>query len=471
MRHFLGLVALIIVLPLAAQNGGRPAPVAQLGELSASFRELSRRVNPSVVKVVSVGYRRLEEEETDEPGIAARQQSSGSGVIIDAGGYIVTNAHVVMGAKRVQVTLPTQPDNRDPANRSVLRPYGRVAHAKLVGLDLETDVALLKLDETGLPALKLADSDSVDQGQIVLAFGSPLGLDNTVTMGVVSSAARQFRQDDPMIYIQTDAPINPGNSGGPLVDTDGNVIGINTLILSQGGGSEGLGFAVPSNIVASVVDQLIKSGRVVRGEIGVVAQTVTPALATAWKLPQNWGVIIADVETGGPGEAAGLRVGDVVVSFNGKPMENARQFNVNVYRPAIGETVKLEILRNGRKSVAEVRVVERGDDTDQLEALGSSEENLIPELGIFALDLNPKLRELLSPLRRERGVLVAARSAEAPILEEGFKAGDVIYAVNREPTPTVARLRAVLAKLKPGDAVALQIERGGSLRFIAFVLP
>lgn len=465
------LFLLAIALPLAAQNGERSAALTQLGELSASFRELSRKVNPSVVKVVAVGYRQLEEDESDEPGVATRQQSSGSGVIIDAGGFIVTNAHVVMGAQRVQVTLPTQV--RDPAapHRSTVRTTGRIVRGTVVGLDLETDIALLKIDEQGLPTLKLADSDTVDQGQIVLAFGSPLGLDNTVTMGVVSSPARQFKPDDPMIYIQTDAPINPGNSGGPLVDTEGNVVGINTLILSQGGGSEGLGFAVPSNIVSNVVDQIQKSGRVIRGEVGVSVQTVTPALATAWRLPQSWGVVVSDVEIGGPGEEAGLRVGDILLTLNGKVMENARQFNVNLYRPAIGETVSVELLRGGHKASAVVKVVERSDDSAQLEALASNEENLIHELGIFAVDLTQKLREQVGPLRRDRGVLVAARSADAPLVEDGFRAGDIIYAINRESTPTVERLRALLRKLKSGDAVALHIERNGRLRFIAFELP
>lgn len=470
MRSYSVFTALsLLILPSVSAQDRSPAPPPQLSDLSSSFRAISRRVNPSVVRVVAVGYRPVEDDESDDPGVAARQQSSGSGVIIDPSGYIVTNAHVVIGAQRVQVTLAARPE--EGTRRSILQPAGRTARGKVVGLDLETDVALIKIDEEGLPALKLADSDKVEQGQIVLAFGSPLGLDNTVTMGVVSSAARQFKVDDPMIYIQTDAPINPGNSGGPLVDTEGNVIGINTLILSQGGGSEGLGFAVPSNIVSNVADQLIKGGRVVRGEIGISTQTISPALAAAWRLSRNWGVVVSDVEEGGPGAEAGLRVGDIILSLNGRTMENARQFNVNLYRPTIGLRVQLEILRGTQKSHAEVKVVERSDETERLETIGSDEKNLISELGIFALDLTPKLREQLSQLRKERGVLVTARSADGPLLEEGFRVGDVIYAVNREPTPNVDRLRAILKKLKSGEPVALQIERSGRLRFIAFDLP
>lgn len=444
----------------------------EFAALSASFQTLSRRVHTSVVKVTAVGYRQLESDETDEPGVAARQQSSGSGVIIDESGFIVTNAHVVIGAQRVQVSLPTPVENAPAVHRSAIRPVGRIVRAELVGLDLETDVALLKVNETGLPALSLADSDNVEQGQLVLAFGSPMGLDNSVTMGVVSSPARQLKPDDPMIYIQTDAPINPGNSGGPLVDSSGNVVGINTLILTQSGGSEGIGFAVPSNIVANVVDQLRRSGRVVRGEIGVTAQSITPSLAEGLKLSQSWGVVIGDVEPDGEGEKAGLRVGDIIYSLNGKVMENARQFNVNVYRPAIGQTVNLEIVRGKRRLAVTVKVVERHDEAATYADLASREENLVSELGIFVVDLTPQLREQVEPIRRETGgLLVAARHADGPLLDDGFKAGDVIYAVDGQNVATVAALRQLLRKMKSGDPIAVQIERSGKLRFISFELP
>jgi len=456
----------------AQAPGGSSVPEKQLSALSASFQELSRKVHASIVKVTAVGYRQLEESESEEPGVAARQQSSGSGVIIDEAGYIVTNAHVVIGAQRVQVTLPSPPANSASPWRSTVRPVGRIARAELVGLDLETDVALLKVNEKDLPALHLADSDTVGQGQLVLAFGSPMGLDNTVTMGVVSSAARQLKPDDPMIYIQTDAPINPGNSGGPLVNTEGGVIGINTLILTQSGGSEGIGFAVPSNIVFNVVDQLRKSGRVVRGEIGVTTQTITPALAAGWKLPQEWGVVIGDVEPDGEGAKAGLRIGDVIHSLNGKVMENARQFNVNVYRPVIGETVALEVLRGKRTLSMTVKVVERHDEASTFAELASREENLIPELGIFAVDLSAALRDQVSPVRSEHGgVLVAARHADGPLLDEGFKAGDIIYTINHVNIASVESLRALLKKMKSGDPIAVQVERAGRLRFIGFELP
>jgi serine protease Do len=441
---------------------------AQISTLSSSFQELSRLVAPSVVKVSCVGYRQLEEDESDERGVAARQQSSGSGVIIDPEGYVLTNAHVVIGALKVQVRLVAPA----PSAKVPGRPSGRIVRAEVVGLDLETDVALLKVAEKNLPALKLADSDEVEQGQIVLAFGSPMGLDNTVTMGVVSSPARQLKPDDPMIYIQTDAPINPGNSGGPLVNTSGEIVGINTLILSQSGGSEGIGFAVPSNVARSVVEQLRKAGRVVRGEIGVTAQTITPALAAGWKLPQSSGVVLGDVEPSSTAQEAGLQVGDIVLALNGKPVETARQFNINIYRPAIGDTVTLEIARGQKRLSFKVKIEEKREDPASYADLGSREENLVPELGIFAVDLSKKLRDQFAPLRRDTGgILVASRDADGPLMDEGFKAGDVLYSLNHTRIATVADLRALLKKMKPGDPVAIQIERDGKLRFIAFELP
>ena len=203
-----------------------------------------------------------------------------------------------------------------------------------------------------LPPLPLGDSDTLRAGQLVFAFGSPLGLDNTVTMGVVSAVGRQLEPDDPMVYVQTDAPINPGSSGGPLVNAAGQVVGINTMILSQGGGNEGLGFAAPSNIVRAVYDQLRANGRVHRGSIGAVVQSITPVMARALDLPQDSGAIVADVDLDGPAGVAGLRVGDIVVALDGKPIENGRQLDVNLYRRAAGDVAQLDVLRAGQRGAA-----------------------------------------------------------------------------------------------------------------------
>jgi len=459
------------VVPVSARVQP-PAVPSRLSTLSAEFRQLARKVNPAVVRVSSIGYRQLDEDESDEPGVASRQQSSGAGVIISPDGYIVTNAHVVLGAQKVQVTIlersasaPGRPGGPETVRRKALR-------AELVGLDMETDIALLKVSEKDLPALKLADSDSVEQGQIVFAFGSPLGLDNSVSMGVVSSTARQFKTDDPMVYLQTDASINPGNSGGPVVDADGDVVGISTLILSQSGGSEGLGFAVPSNVVNNVVEQLRETGRVVRGEIGVVVQTISPALALGWKLPRDWGVVVADVDPESEASKAGLKVADVIQTLNGRIVDTSRQFDLGLYRPARGGNVRLEVMRGREHLNFNVPVRERNDEERNYSDLASREENLIPELGIFAIDLTESLRASIAPERHDHGgVLVAAREADGPAVDDNFQSGDVLYALNREAVKNVAALRALVKKLKPGDPVAAQIERQGKLRFVSFELP
>src|SRR4029079_2165764 len=234
------------------------------------------------------------DEENQSPSIEPQlERSSGSGVIVDSDGYIVTNTHVVENATRIEVELPP-----DPAvagrGRSIVRRRGRTVGAQVVAIDHETDIAVVKVEAHGLPPLQFGDSDALRSGQIVLAFGSPLGLESSVSMGVVSAVARQLTPDDPMIYIQTDATINPGNSGGALVDTAGRLVGINTLIYSQSGGSEGIRFAAPSNIVRNVFTQIRKHGRVRRGEIGVTTQTITPLMAEALGLSFDAGVVLPD---------------------------------------------------------------------------------------------------------------------------------------------------------------------------------
>jgi len=253
----------------APQIAGRQLDA--VGELSSSLEGLVRRVGRSVVQVFSTGYSIEEEAESTAASLISRQQSTGSGIIVSADGYIVTNSHVVLGAHRVRVQLPaTRAETAQ--RRSVVKPEGRTVDAKIVGIDRESDLAVIKIDRTGLPHLTLGNSELLRQGQLVMAFGNPLGLENSVSMGIVSSMARQIKPDDPMIYIQTDASINPGNSGGPLVDTSGRVVGINTFILSQSGGSEGLGFAIPSNIVRAVYTQIRKDGHVHRGQIGEIGR-------------------------------------------------------------------------------------------------------------------------------------------------------------------------------------------------------
>ncbi len=290
---------LLLVLSVfsATEAPGQPESLFPLTELSESFEALARKVNPAVVEIFTTGYVPAQGLVSSQE-LLPTQTKSGSGVVVDADGYIITNAHVVDGARQVQILFASP---REQASRgSILGAGGELVGAQVVGIDRETDLAVLKTHKTNLPFLELGDSDEVKQGQLAFAFGSLHGMGNSVTIGVVSATARQLREEDPMIYIQTDAPINPGNSGGALVDARGKVIGINTLILSQSGGSEGLGFAAPSNIVRYVLDELRKTGRVRRGEIGIRAQTITHDLARGLGLIRDWGVVLSDVYPGGP---------------------------------------------------------------------------------------------------------------------------------------------------------------------------
>jgi serine protease Do len=352
--------------------------------------------------------------------------------------------------------------------RSALAPISEEVPATLVGTDRETDLAVLKVAQTGLPFATLGDSDSLSPGQVVLAFGSPFGLASSVTMGVISAVGRQLLNEDRMIYIQTDTPINPGNSGGPLVSADGLVVGINTLIFSQSGGNEGIGFAAPGSIVRFVYDQIRTNNRVRRGEIGVFGQTITPAIASALRLPRNWGVILADVLPGSPAATAGLRINDVVLSLDGKPMENGRQFDVNVYRRPIGSTVNLEIGRGLQRMTIKVPVAERRQEEDRFRDLVSPEKNLVPRLGILALDLTPELTRAFPGLRSPQGVIVATTAAVAT--EAGLASGDVIHGVNGRGVRSVNDLRAALGQVASDSTAVLQVGREGRLRFVTVTL-
>jgi serine protease Do len=280
--------------------------------------------------------------------------------------------------------------------------------------------------------------------------------------------ARQLHIDDPLVYIQTDAPINPGNSGGPLVDATGQVVGINTMILSQSGGSEGVGLAIPSSTVRHIVDQLRANGHVRRGVIGVQAQTVGPVMAAALGLPQAWGVIVTDMSPDGSAAKAGVQLGDVIVSTDGKEVENVRQFGLNLYRHAIDATVALEILRGTDKLTLNVPVTERPDDPSRLLELADPQKNLVPQLDLLGVDVTDELSAAFGSPRLPGGVVVVAMTAEAAPPGDRFLPGDVIHAFNRTPVGSLAELRAAVASLKDGDPVVVQVERQGMLTLISF---
>lgn len=456
-------LCLIPALAAATESAARTLS-PDLLSLSRGIEAIAERVRPAVVQVLATGY--SASDAATATGLLSKQRSAGSGVIVDPEGYVVTNGHVVEGARRIQVVL-SEPAAGTPESRSILRPPGRILEARVVGTDRETDLAVLRIAESGLPALQFGDSDALRQGRLVLAFGSPLGLENSVSAGVVSAVARQMRPDQRMIYVQTDASINPGNSGGPLVDVEGRLVGINTFILSQSGGNEGLGFAAPSNIVRNVFEQIRRTGRVHRGEIGVHAQTLTPALAAGLGVHQDWGVLLADAFPDGAAANAGLEIGDVILRLDGKLMENARQLDVNLYRYAVGDTVSVDVLRGSRRLSLGVVVAERSDDPDRFAEMVTPEANILEGLGILALDLDERIARRLPPLRAQAGVVVAAGAGDGPSWRDPLLPGDVIYALNRQSVTSVATLRAALSRLSPLDPVVLQVERAGQLRFIA----
>jgi serine protease Do len=351
---------------------------------------------------------------------------------------------------------------------SVLRRRGRTVGAQVVAIDHETDLAVLKIEAKGLPVLAFGDSETLRPGQLVLAFGSPLGLESSVTMGVVSAVARQLTPEDPMIYIQTDAPINPGNSGGALVDTEGRLVGISTLIFSQSGGNEGIGFAAPSNIVRNVFTQIRKTGRVRRGVIGVHPQTLTPLMAEALGITGDANVVLADVTPGSPAARAGLQPGDLVLALDGKHMENGRQFRINLYTRTISDTVSLDIQRGERRMSVRVAIAERDDDLGKLKDL-VAQQSPVRGLGVLGLNLTPPIAQLLGDLRREKGVVVATISSAIPYSQQGrLQPGDVIYALNGKVIESIADLNTAMSSLKPGSAAVLQLERSGALMFMAF---
>jgi serine protease Do len=454
--------ACLLTASSAAQSR---APARGLTELSQSLQELSERVSPSVVQIFVTGYAQPNEDQA--AGDPVQERSSGSGVIVDPDGYIVTNAHVVERATRLEVELAVGATGGAPGS-SILRRRGKTVGAQVVAIDPETDIAVLKIDARGLPVLPFGDSETLRPGQIVLAFGSPLGLESSVTMGVVSAVARQLSPEDPMIYVQTDASINPGNSGGALVDTEGRLVGISTLIYSQSGGNEGIGFAAPSNIVRNVFSQIRKTGRVRRGEIGVNAQTVTPLMAEALGLSGDAGVVLSDVTPSGPAASAGLQPGDLVLTLDGKRMENGRQFRINVYTRGMNETLTLEVQRGDRRLSVRVPVGERANDAGRLADL-VAQQRPVRGLGVRAIDLTPQIAQLLPGLRRNRGVVVATVTPASPVSQQGrLQPGDVIYTLNGTPVASVADLDTVSTTLKPGTAAVLHLERAGALMYLTF---
>lgn len=436
-----------------------------LAQLNGALQRLAAKVSPAVVQILVTGYGSVQEESRKQTALIVRQHAVGSGVIVDSDGYVITNAHVVEGAQRIRVALPLPPSD---AGGQVPEGKRRILEAKLLGIHKDSDLALLKIEQTDLPTLPLMSQQRPRVGQLVFAIGSPEGLQNSLTMGVVSALARQPDATKPMTYIQTDAPINPGNSGGPLVDMNGSVIGINTFILSQGGGSEGLGFAIPARVVDFVYHSLRKYGHVHRVAIGAAAQDITPTMADGLHLSQHWGVVIVDVVPGGPAEAAGLKIQDIVVSADDRQIETLPSFWSALYLHRLDQLLKLEVLRGTEKKTIYVPAIEKRDQMDQLMDATNPEKSLVPRLGVLAIDLEGNLRPLVTGLRIQSGVLVVGRAAELIMPETGLQSGDVIHQLNTTAIDSVDALRTAVDRLKSGDPVVLQVEREDGLTYLSF---
>ncbi len=451
-------------------NSPAPAPSDFIGKLDASIEALVSKVSPSVVQVLVTGYGALDENQSggDTGLVVGRQQTLGSGVIVESNGYIVTNAHVVSGAEHVRVLVPAPGSADSPLH--VLTSRGRSYDAHVVGVAPDIDLAVLKIDATGLTPLPIARYRDLRQGEMVFAFGNPEGLLNSVSTGVVSSVARQAEPDNPMVFIQTDAAINPGNSGGALVNARGELIGINTFILTQSGGNEGLGFAIPSAVVKFVYPQLIKYGHAERGEIGIGVQSITPALAAGLGLSQDFGVIVADVLPGGPAESSGVHVGDIVLSADGLPINTLPLFGMLLATRLPGTTIDVTLLRGDHTLSLKIPVVPRSRNADQLLDLADPAKNLVPKLGILAITVNSDTIKALPNLRIPSGVVVAARAADQGASDNPLSTGDVIHSVNGQPVTSLEQLRSIISAMKPGSSIVLQVERDAGLNFIAFTL-
>jgi serine protease Do len=460
---FIAILALSFTSSVSAQ-----AESDALRRWDESVDALVRRVSPSVVQIMVTGYGAVSEGARGNADVViGRQKAIGSGFVIDASGYIITNAHVVNGAQRVQVALPGGPAGGSIAGSLAARIT--VIPARIIGVSREIDLALLKVDAANLIALPVANFRNLRQGETVFAFGSPQGLRNSVTHGIISAVARQTDPDSPMVYIQTDAPINPGNSGGPLVNFNGEVVGVNTFILSESGGAEGLGFAIPCGVVHVVYEQLRKYGHLHRPEIGVQLQTISPEMAQGLKLARNYGVIISDVVPGGPAEAAGVRVGDILLTIDGRNADSLPYVAFHTLSRSAGEKIRFEVLRGTMQIGFDITLKEHPHEMDQVSALADPEKSLVSQLGILAVEIDKNIASMIADLRDPYGIIVAARAA-GTAGEIPLTAGDVIRSFNGEPMTTLDRLRAALKALPRNAPIVLQIQREGKLQFVTFSL-
>jgi serine protease Do len=374
----------------------------------------------------------------------------GSGFIIDAKGLVVTNNHVVENADKITVKLSDE----------------REFSAKLVGRDPKTDLAVIQITDakTNFPVAPLGESSSLQVGEWVVAMGSPFGLDNTLTAGVVSAKGRQIGAGPYDNFIQTDASINPGNSGGPLVNLRGEVVGINTAIFSRSGGNLGIGFAIPIDSAKEILPELIKSGKVTRGWLGVTIQRITPEIAESLGLEKSRGALVANVAEGSPAEQAGIKVGDVIVEYNGKPVEDSNQLPILVARSEIGKNVQAAVVRDKKRIPITIKV---GELKEQEVVASAPQEG---KLGLAVQNVTPQLAESLG-LKHSDGVVVTAVQPQSPAGDAGLRRGDVIVEVNRKRIANADEFQKLVSQAKPNENLLFLIERGGTTLFLALRSP
>lgn len=372
-----------------------------------------------------------------------KQRSLGSGFIIDEDGYILTNNHVVEGADEIKVRLSDKHE----------------FDAKIVGRDPKTDIALIKIKSShGLPIARLGDSDKLEVGEWVMAIGNPFGLEQTVTVGIVSAKGRVIGSGPYDDFIQTDASINPGNSGGPLINVRGEVIGINTAIIA---GGQGIGFAIPINMAKNIIGQLKEKGKVTRGWLGVTVQTVTPELAKSFGLKEGKGALVADVTKGSPADVAGIEQGDVIIEFNGKEIEEMNALPRLVAETPVGKKVKVVVIRNGARKELTVKVGELTEEREEMQLA----ERETDKLGLVVSNITSEIAERLN-VKVGSGVVVTEVEEGSPADEAGIRRGDIIKEVNKTPVKNVKEYNLAIKKALKDENILLLIKRGRNSLYV-----
>jgi serine protease Do len=444
-------------------------PLAQTGQ---GFTEIAKAVKPAVVNISTTKivkapqpsphlrdpfFRDFFGEEFFRQFRAPRQRperSLGSGVVVSADGYILTNNHVIEQADEIKITLPDKREFR----------------GTVVGTDSKTDLAVLKIDAGDLPTIPWGDSDKLQVGEFVLAVGSPFGLTQTVTMGIISAVGRaNVGIADYEDFIQTDAAINPGNSGGPLINVRGELIGINTAIFSRSGGYMGIGFAVPSNMVRSVMESLIQHKKVVRGWLGVSIQEVSSELAKEFGVKDLKGALVGEVTKGSPAEKAGIKRGDVITQYNGKQVEDTGHLRNMVAQTAVGSRVAVTVFREKKKRVLDVTVGELPKDLEKMGREEGEEPSEAPANVLEGIQVENLTREVAREFglpARERGVVVTGVRPGSAAEAAGLRPGDLVQEVNRQPVASVREFRAIAAKIPKEERALLYVNRGGRKFFV-----